>query len=132
MKKINGEDFDRGSLECLINSDNLDLRFIPEDCREKISSGLKIESDDIDFIVFPYISIDEKIIELDNKYLFELLQSHITKNYSSFDESYSFFKDSIITLAKEKFPDWYEAYIIGKDFKPLDLTHLDKLHKPTI
>jgi hypothetical protein len=132
VKKINGEGFDRGLLDCLINFDNLDLKFIPEDCREKISSGLRIESGDIDFIVFPYISIDEKIIELDNKYLFELLQSHITKNFSSFDESYSFFKDSITTLAKEKFPDWYEAYIIGKDFKPLDLTHLDKLHKPTI
>ena len=131
VKKISGEAFDRGLLECLINSDNLDLSFIPEDRKEDISNGLKIESGDIEFIVFPYISIDEKIIELDNKYLFEILQSHITKNYSSFDESYSFLKDSIVNLAKASFPDWYEAYINGKDFKPLDLTHLDKLHKPT-
>lgn len=38
----------------------------------------------------------------------------------------------IIDIIQRDYVELHEAYIRGKHFQPIDLTPLDKLHKPTV
>jgi len=111
-----------------------------EDIKESLSLSIenknlfqfiKIEVSQRHFIVFPFVVIENNIVEIANKKLYEIFNNMITSKFEDYDEAYNVLKDIIINYAKDKYPKWYESYIAGKNFTPIDLTRLNKLHEPS-
>ena len=84
-----------------------------------------------DFIIFPFVVIGDNIVEISNEKLYQLFNNIIISKFEDYDKAYSILKGIVIDCAKGTHPDWYKSYLTGKDFKPIDLTSLNKLYKPS-
>ena len=70
------------------------------------------------------------VIELTNVMLFDLLSPILSISFEEFDKKYTEIKLEIVNKAKHNYSNWYKAYKLGQSFKPIDLSTLDKIHKP--
>ncbi len=129
-----------GKLSSIEYRVDLTLNLLPvEDIKGRFSLAIennelfqfiKIEVSQRDFIVFPFIVIGDNIVEISNEKLYQLFNNIITSKFEDYDKAYSILKGIVIDCAKNTYPDWYKSYLTGKDFKPIDLTHLNELHEP--
>ncbi|AGP47835.1 hypothetical protein PSYCG_01275 [Psychrobacter sp. G] len=110
-------------------------RYITKEIYQKLVISEKEEVievfNEIKDIIFPFIVHKNKIIEIDNKYIYSLTDIYKIYNFNDFDKLYLRIKEYIIENSKNTSPKWYEYYEKGKEFKPLDLTPLEVLYKPT-
>lgn len=83
------------------------------------------------FILTPYIFYEDIVLELSNETLYKIYEPFIKISKNSFENLWDDIKEQIVEISKKDHPDWYEAYLRGKDFKKIDLNPLDKVYKPT-
>ncbi|MGP5336611.1 HD domain-containing protein [Psychrobacter maritimus] len=83
-------------------------------------------------IIIPFLkNKDGSIIEIPNEQLVQLANAS-KEMKEEICQVYTDIKLFIINKTKEENSDWYKAYFKGKDFEPIDLSQLDKLHEPFI
>lgn len=126
-ESIFSDEFD-GSLFHSIN--NIDLGILNNSTMSNLLAQYRgnIENN---FIVTPYIFYEDIIVELKNETLYKIYEPFINISKNSFENLWNDIKEQIIEISKKGYPDWYEAYLRGKDFKKIDLDPLDKVYKPT-
>ena len=93
--------------------------------------NIKVNVNNDDFIVFPYVIYTEKIIEIEDEKLEMLCKPFLTMDNTNFQETYRLFKEAIVNRIQANYPEVYDAYLNNRDFKPLDLKPLNKLYEPT-
>lgn len=83
-------------------------------------------------IIVPFLNNkDGSIIEIPNEQLVQLANAS-KEMKEEINQVYTDIKLFIINKTKEENSDWYKAYLKGKDFEPINLSQLDKLHEPFI
>ncbi len=100
----------------------------PASIKKEIESIL-VDFDNEKFIAYPFIVHNNKIITIKNEILYRILNNLIFIEFDKFDIIYNKLKEYIVEQSKVISIEWYQSYANGKDFKPLDLTILDKLYK---
>ena len=115
----------------LLPIEDIKGRFSSSIENNEIFKFIKIEVNKREFIVFPFIVIDNEIVEITNKKLYKLFNHTTISEFEDYDKAYNILKDIVIKYSKDNYPKWYESYLTGKDFKPIDLARLNKLHKPS-
>lgn len=93
--------------------------------------NIKVNVNNDDFIVFPYLIYTEKIIEIEDEKLEMLCKPFLTMANTNFRETYRLFKEAIVNRIQANYPEIYDAYLNNRDFKSLDLKPLNKLYEPT-
>lgn len=120
-----------GILENFIPLTKIDVNLVNQLGKEIIHSNLKLNFRNIDYILIPYLKIGDSIVEISNNKIFEMFNSNINTNFEDFSLSYEALKNIIVDYAKINKKEWYKSYLIGKDFKPIDLTRLNESFKPS-
>ena len=129
--KLNSNEYDMQATQNLLPIEKINFTLSPNFENEKLFKFIKIEVNKKDFIVFPFVMIKDSIVEVSNEKMYELFSNLITSKVEDYIEAYSILKDIVIDYAKDNHSEWYESYLTGKDFKPADLTRLNKLHGPS-
>lgn len=80
--------------------------------------------------VFPFIYFENGIIEVSNDAIFDIYKIKNISNKKEIAHTYNDIKKEVINIAKNNYPVWYEEYQRGLNLKPIDLSTLDKIHKP--
>ena len=118
-------------MENFIPLTKIDVNLVNQLGKEIIHSNLKLNFRNIDYILIPYLKIGDSIVEISNNKIFEMFNSNINTNFEDFSLSYEALKNIIVDYAKINKKEWYKSYLIGKDFKPIDLTRLNESFKPS-
>lgn len=80
--------------------------------------------------IFPFIYFENGIIEVSNDAIFDIYKIDNISNKKEIAHTYNDIKKEVINIAKNSYPVWYEEYQRGLDLRPIDLSTLDKIHKP--
>ncbi|MCD1278583.1 hypothetical protein DVY93_02235 [Psychrobacter sp. CCUG 69069] len=109
---------------------NIDLRILNNSTVSNLLAQYRGNTEN-NFILTPYVFYEDIILELKNETLYKIYEPFINISKNSFENLWDDIKEQIIEISKKDHPDWYEAYLRGKDFKKIALNPLDKVYKPT-
>lgn len=131
IDELNSIEYRVDLIQNLLPIEDIKGRFSSNIENSELFKSITIKVSQRDFIVFPFIIIDNDIVEISNEKLFKLFNDNINSEFEDYDKAYSKLKSIIIDYARNSHPEWYKSYLDGKDFKPIDITSLNKLYKPS-
>lgn len=111
-----------------IDFSRIDDSFFPNSDPSQYSK-IVVRKDDEGFILIPFIEYGKIVIMIDNERIYNSLKLYLEIDFLDFVELYNNLKKYIVDQSKSLNPEWHEAYINGKQFKPTNLTALEQIYK---
>jgi hypothetical protein len=111
-----------------IDFSRIDSSIFPDSDSSRYSKII-INKGEKQFILIPFIEHKKIVIMIDNERLYDSLKSYLEIDFNEFVELYDSLKKYIVNQSKTLNPEWYKAFVKGKQFKPTNLKPLEQLYK---